>query len=49
VRIGQMGANLFEVRQRWETLWVLTVLYFALAASLAYLRRVRIVAHAPTA
>jgi ABC-2 type transport system permease protein len=48
VRIGQMGASLFDVRQRWETLWVLTVLYFALAGLLAYLRRVRNPAHAPT-
>ncbi len=36
VRIGQMGASLFEVRHRWETLWVLTALYFALAGLLAY-------------
>jgi ABC-2 type transport system permease protein len=49
VRIGQMGASLFEVRHRWETLWVLTALYFALAGLLAYTRRVRIPAHAPTA
>jgi hypothetical protein len=28
---SQMGPGLLEVRQRWETLWVLTVLYFALA------------------
>ena len=48
VRIGQMGASLFEVRHRWETLWVLTALYFALAGLLAYMRRVRNPAHAPT-
>ena len=39
VRINQMGADLLEVRGRWETLWVLTLLYFATAAALAYLRR----------
>jgi ABC-2 type transport system permease protein len=49
VRIGQMGASLVEVRHRWETLWILTALYFALAALLAYLRRLQIPAHAPTA
>jgi ABC-2 type transport system permease protein len=46
VRINQMGAGLLEVRGRWETLWALTVLYFAIAASLAYLRRFRRSRHA---
>ncbi len=39
VRIGQMGASLLEVRQNWQTLWVLTFMYFALAAILAHVRR----------
>ena len=47
VRIGQMGASLIEVRQRWETLWVLALLYFALAAILGCLRRLRRPGHAP--
>jgi ABC-2 type transport system permease protein len=41
VRIGQMGASLVEVRRGWETLWVLTLLYFVLATCLAYWRKVR--------
>ncbi len=48
VRIGQMGASLFEVRQRWETLWVLTLLYFLLATVLAYRRGQTDFEHAPT-
>ena len=38
VRINQMGASLLEVRHRWEALWILTLLYFALAVALAHLR-----------
>jgi ABC-2 type transport system permease protein len=41
VRIGQMGASLLEVRRGWETLWALTLIYFALAVALAYVRRTR--------
>ncbi|MDR3532199.1 MAG: ABC transporter permease, partial [Rhodopila sp.] len=47
VRIGQMGASLLEVRQRWETLWALTLLYFVLAVFIAHLRRLRTPSHAP--
>ena len=46
VRIGQMGASLLEVRQRWETLWTLALIYFALAVALAYVRRARFESHA---
>jgi ABC-2 type transport system permease protein len=46
VRINQMGADLLEVRGRWETLWALALLYFATAASLAWLRRLRTAGHA---
>jgi ABC-2 type transport system permease protein len=49
VRINQMGADLLDVRSRWETLWVLTLLYFVTAASLAWLRRHRTPLHAPAA
>ena len=49
VRINQMGADLSEVRGRWETLWVLTLLYFAIAVSLAYARRFRTWRHATAA
>ena len=49
VRINQMGADLLDVRSRWETLWVLTLLYFGTAASLAWLRRHRTPLHAPAA
>jgi ABC-2 type transport system permease protein len=47
VRINQMGADLLEVRGRWETLWALTLLYFATATALAYLRPLRSLRHAP--
>lgn len=47
VRINQMGADLSEIRGRWETLWALAVLYFAIAAALAYLRPLRDFRHAP--
>jgi ABC-2 type transport system permease protein len=33
VRIGQMGARLGEVRADWLYLWLLTAVYFALAAA----------------
>jgi ABC-2 type transport system permease protein len=39
VRIGQMGATLREVHQGWQKLWLLTVVYFALATILVYVRR----------
>jgi ABC-2 type transport system permease protein len=48
VRIGQMGASLHEVRQHWGTLWGLVLLYFALAATIAYVRRPPRFEHAPT-
>jgi ABC-2 type transport system permease protein len=48
VRINQMGADLFEVRGRWETLWALALLYFATAVAVAYLRHLRSPHHAPT-
>ena len=31
VRINQMGASILEVRRDWMTLWVLTLVYGALA------------------
>jgi hypothetical protein len=34
------------VRQRWETLWALALIYFALAVALAYVRRTRFESHA---
>ena len=46
VRINQMGASLFEVSDRWATLWALALLYFATAAGLAYLRPRRSRRHA---
>jgi ABC-2 type transport system permease protein len=39
VRIGQMGATLREVHHGWQTLWLLTVVYFVLATILVYVRR----------
>jgi ABC-2 type transport system permease protein len=36
VRIDQLGANLAEVAQDWRGLWVLAVVYFALAVVSAY-------------
>jgi ABC-2 type transport system permease protein len=41
VRVNQMGASLAEVHQDWARLWALTLLYFAVAAALAYLRAAR--------
>jgi ABC-2 type transport system permease protein len=49
VRINQMGADLMEVRGRWEMLWALTLLYFATAVALAYLHKLRSPQHAPAA
>jgi ABC-2 type transport system permease protein len=37
VRINQMGASLEEVRPRWDALWILTLVYYALAVLLAHL------------
>jgi ABC-2 type transport system permease protein len=37
VRINQMGASLQEVRQRWDALWILTFVYYAMAVLLAHL------------
>jgi ABC-2 type transport system permease protein len=47
VRINQMGASLAEVRPDWLRLWVLAVLYLAIAAALSQLRAVRVANHAP--
>ena len=47
VRVNQMGASLAEVRPDWLRLWVLTVLYFAIAAALSQLRAARVAHHAP--
>jgi len=38
VRIGQMGARLAEVRADWLYLWLLTAIYFALAAVASHRR-----------
>ena len=38
-----------EVRARWETLWVLALLYFTTAVALAYLHKLRSPIHAPAA
>ena len=45
VRINQMGASLAEVHPDWVRLWVLALLYFAIATALAYLRSVREPSH----
>jgi len=37
VRIGQLGASLWEVAHDWRGLWVLAVVYFALAVMSAFL------------
>jgi ABC-2 type transport system permease protein len=37
VRIGQLGASLWEVAHDWRGLWVLAVVYFALAVFSAFL------------
>jgi ABC-2 type transport system permease protein len=39
VRINQMGAMLGEVRADWLYLWLLTAIYFGLAAAAARRRR----------
>ena len=49
VRINQMGASLAEVRPDWERLWMLTVLYFAVAATCAHFRSMRSRDHAVVA
>jgi len=41
VRIGQMGASLWEVAHDWGGLWGLTIFYFALAAVSAFVVRRR--------
>lgn len=41
VRIGQMGADLAEVRGLWATLWALALLYFALAVLVVGVRPVQ--------
>lgn len=46
VRINQMGASLAEVRLDWTRLWLLALLYFAVAATLAWLRASRVPSHA---
>src|SRR5262249_58453681 len=37
VRINQLGASLAEVAQQWRGLWVLAIVYFALAVTSTYL------------
>jgi hypothetical protein len=44
-----MGASLAEVRPDWERLWMLTVLYFAVAATCAHFRSMRTRDHAVVA
>ena len=40
VRINQLGASLWEVARDWRGLWLLTIIYFALAViSAAIVRR----------
>jgi ABC-2 type transport system permease protein len=41
VRIDQLGANLWEVARDWRGLWMLAVIYFALAVISAHLARRR--------
>jgi ABC-2 type transport system permease protein len=41
VRIGQLGANLWEVVRDWRALWLLTITYFALAVMSAALAKRR--------
>jgi ABC-2 type transport system permease protein len=41
VRIGQLGASLWEVAHDWRGLWALAVIYFALAVISAFLIRRR--------
>jgi ABC-2 type transport system permease protein len=41
VRIGQLGASLWEVAHDWRGLWALAVIYFALAVISAFLVRRR--------
>jgi ABC-2 type transport system permease protein len=36
VRIGQLGASLWEVAHDWRGLWALAVIYFALAVISAF-------------
>lgn len=45
VRVNQMGASLAEVHLDWARLWALTLLYFAVATALAYLRAAREPSH----
>jgi ABC-2 type transport system permease protein len=41
VRIDQLGANLWEVARDWRGLWILTIIYFALAVISAHFARRR--------
>jgi ABC-2 type transport system permease protein len=45
VRISQMGASLVEIRPDWARLWLLTLLYFAVAVACARLRAIRTPSH----
>lgn len=46
VRINQMGASLAEIWPDWERLWILTLLYFAVAVACTQLRAIRTLRHA---
>jgi ABC-2 type transport system permease protein len=41
VRIDQLGASLWEVARDWRGLWVLAVIYFALAVISVFLVKPR--------
>jgi ABC-2 type transport system permease protein len=41
VRVGQLGANLWEVVGDWRGLWLLTIIYFVLAVMSAFLAQRR--------
>ena len=42
VRIGQLGASLWEIARDWRGLWCLAIIYFTLAAiSVVFVRRRR--------
>jgi ABC-2 type transport system permease protein len=41
VRVGQLGANLWEVVGDWRGLWLLTIIYFVLAVISAFLAQRR--------
>ena len=41
VRVGQLGASLWEVVGDWRGLWLLTIIYFVLAVISAFLAQRR--------